>query len=493
VHSSIYGSTASTPLMKSNGQPFLASQAAWMHGGSSTQPPLAQRRSKSVYSERLKKRKDAQHEANIERLRRSRDNLERQYARAQRNLQAEHRAQRMDESENAQRAAVLLEVQQRRRRVRHQRRIEEIGGSVASPSPDREWKAKELWDDRRLCKFQDPKGQFKTPDPNAYYPSVTLTKRAAPATGFGSAQRFQFLNTNLKRETQLPGPGEYPRDHTNREPWHQSGKATTQKGGKISSSNVNESHHIEFFNEIVKRSKDPSKCTPGPAWVSPRQLMGARDATSYRTSVAPSKFKEARPKTSLEELMHWSSKLPGVGAHDLDRSLTNAMTEHIKGKTSGGKFSDASPPTFIQLEERRVAHIPGPHYDVPGVVPGDILRDAIPNRINPNARTTYVEFAMSSSRSHQLQRQNKPGSARAPPPGTYFNTQTFKEELQASKRAKGAVDSLGRQSEGYLNPTTANALHHKLGHLPPKVEPRRVVTPWRGSAKLAVSELGRLL
>ena len=203
-----------------------------------------------------------------------------------------------------------------------------------------------------------------------------------------------------------------------------------------------EPDHARELNQIIKDSARPHKSTPSPAWCPPHKLLEAHDHTTYRPSFVQQTFNLSQPKSTLEEAQHLARSLPGVGDYELDRELSdgvNPMKEQIRGKVAGGKISNASPPTFIELEIMRTRQNPGAIYEVDHK---NLLKDIGPNRISPTKRVLFTEFAASGSVTHQLQNPLK-ATGRKPPPGAYFETPTFKEELEMERLAKQAVDNLG--------------------------------------------------
>ena len=156
------------------------------------------------------------------------------------------------------------------------------GGSFAAPDDKVAWRSKKLWDDDFLRRTRENLAA-KSPEPNKYYPSVDPVKRSVRDVSFGAAPRFAYDLRILKKEAELPGPGEYPRERVHKpgmEPW--TGGPSVRRGGAMSLAYVEDPDHIRNLNHIIRASKHKHLTTPGPAMFSPEVMMASFSASTYR-------------------------------------------------------------------------------------------------------------------------------------------------------------------------------------------------------------------
>jgi hypothetical protein len=172
----------------------------------------------------------------------------------------------------------------------------------------------------------------KLPGPGAYDRRENNSQRAAK---LGNPAGKSALDWSIYRAKQIPGPAEYsPMD---------SAMYKDKRGIRISRDSSKSALDWEIYR---------AEQMPGPAAYS----IGQQSRTGGKSNTAPPRFGADESKSMIDWVIHNAKKLPGPADYDAGGGKSNV----------GVRFSNAKPPTDLEITMHRARALPGPgQYGAP--------------------------------------------------------------------------------------------------------------------------------
>ena len=172
----------------------------------------------------------------------------------------------------------------------------------------------------------------KLPGPGAYDRKEERDHRAAK---LGNATGKSALDWSIYRAKQIPGPAEYSPMESN--------LLKNTRGIRISRDSSKSALDWEIYR---------AEQMPGPAAYS----VGEQSRTGGKSKVKPPRFGANESKSMIDWVIHNAKKMPGPADYDAFDSSSKV----------GVRFSNARPPTDLEITIHRAKTLPGPgQYGAP--------------------------------------------------------------------------------------------------------------------------------